>query len=226
MCNPLRFAVKPLVHINRKVLTVSNRNIPCVKQTLLVSPSLSIKRLPFDLFKPIARHTTSWNERAKKTNQTTTPKPNEWNGTEKGKTQLTKKTNNYFPTKRNDRMTKRKRNGHETNWKSCGKSIGMRRTNSNTLKIYSFARASHACTYTQRWFIRINGFTLYFPKDNWKLNENNGSDGCGSLQIQHKTTNVTPPNQTAFIVVVVAVAATAVVAAATARHRHISTLSL
>lgn len=39
------------------------------------------------------------------------------NGTEKGKTQLTKKTNNCFPTKRNDRMTKRKRNGHETNWK-------------------------------------------------------------------------------------------------------------
>lgn len=43
---------------------------------------------------------------------------------ERGKTrththiaQLMKNSNNCVPPKRDDRMTKRKRNGHETNWK-------------------------------------------------------------------------------------------------------------
>lgn len=48
---------------------------------------------------------------------------------------------------------------------------GWIRTNSNTHTV-TFTTPFTMFRYCTWWFIRISGFTWYFPKDNWKLNEN------------------------------------------------------
>lgn len=102
-------AVKPLVRIKTKGFNRIESKYSVCRTNTFRTLSLSIKRLP-SIYSNLNHKT--WPEHGK--NRT---KKREEKHTHTLIAQLTKNSNNCVPTKRNDRMTKRKRNGHETNWK-------------------------------------------------------------------------------------------------------------